>query len=95
MSETTVTQTCADCGMESTDLRIFIVTHPLMPVRCYSEGACSRRQKRNKVLAEMEEMAKKPYVHPVDKFSRTSIALCGFFLGCIAFIGSAYLWFGV
>jgi hypothetical protein len=62
---------------------------------CIDEAACKRRQKRNAILADMQEMAKKPHVHPVDKFTRTAVLLCGMFLGAVSAIGISYLLFGV
>jgi hypothetical protein len=62
---------------------------------CVFEDACKRRQKRNQVLAEMQEMVKRPHVHPVDKITRTGVALCGFFMGLIVAMGLAYLMFGI
>ncbi|QFP95435.1 hypothetical protein SEA_MAKAI_43 [Arthrobacter phage Makai] len=91
MSEFVLSFTCAECGISSTDRRMFFFSHPFMPIRCYSEGACKRRQKRNEILAEMEEMRKKPYVHPVDRFSRTALTISGAFLLTIIFIGLLFL----
>jgi hypothetical protein len=43
----------------------------------------------------MQEMAKKPHVHPVDKFTVSAILLCGMFFGGVTAMGLAYLLFGI
>jgi hypothetical protein len=86
--------TCGECN-HLADRRDLVVIHPLSPLRCKDTTACARRQKRDKILAEMQEMANKPALHPVDKFSRTSIAICTAFFTFVITIGLAYLWFGV
>ncbi|ALY09016.1 hypothetical protein GORDON_41 [Arthrobacter phage Gordon] len=64
-------------------------------MQCVSSDACDRRKKRNNILAEMQEMAKKPHVHPVDKVTRTTVLLCGIFMGAVSGMGLSYLLFGV
>lgn len=93
MSETTL-DTCSLCGHTS-EYREFVWNYEQTRSICQNSDACARRCKRNAIIAEMREMAKKPHVHPVDKFTRTSVALCSFILGCISAIGIAYLWFGI
>ena len=92
MSETTIPFVCHDCGHAST------VADDFLPrfeegngFECFSEDACKRRQKRNKVLAEMQEMSKKPYVHPVDQFSKAALVACGAFMATVIFTGLHYL----
>ena len=86
----TKTYTCEDCGMISTDHRIFKISGKIsrdetfVHVRCYSEGACDRRQKRNAILAQTP-------THPVDKFSRISLGICAallmsVILACVFFL---------
>ena len=87
----TQSYTCHKCGFKTNDRRVMVFTHPLMPPQCYSIGACKRRQRRNAVIAEMEEMAKKPYVHPVDKFNFAAISICagilaGTIIVCLLFL---------
>lgn len=89
------TTPCEICGFHSDDHRDFVIAGPTRRFICENSSACLRRKKRDAILAEMQEMAKKPRLHPVDKFSRTSVALCGFFLGCVTVICGAYLMFGI
>lgn len=89
------TTPCSLCGFRSEDYKAFVIAGYERQFICENSSACLRRQKRDTILAEMQEMAKKPYVHPVDKFSRTSVALCGFFLGCVSVLGVSYLWLGI
>ena len=92
---TEITQdTCSVCAHTS-DYHEFVWDKTGTKSICQNAEACARRVKRNKVIAEMRVMAQKPYVHPVDKFSRTAVAVCGFFFGCIITIGLGYLWFGI
>ncbi|UGL63272.1 membrane protein [Arthrobacter phage Tokki] len=62
---------------------------------CVDRDACKRRQKRNKINAEIEAKAAKPKSHPLDYFSRASLTACGAFLLTIIVIGLSYIWFGV
>jgi hypothetical protein len=94
MSETTTTDTCSLCGHTS-EYREFVWNSSQTASVCEDSSACTRRCKRNVILAEMQEMAKRPHVHPVDKITRTGVALCGFFMGLIVAMGLAYLWFGI
>ena len=62
-------------------------------LRCVNIAACQRRHKRNIILADMANMAKKPYapVHPVDKFSKIALGICAGFLmsvilACVLFL---------
>lgn len=92
---TEITQdTCSLCAHTS-DYHEFVWDKTGTKSLCQNAEACSRRCKRNAVIAEMREMAKKPHVHPVDKFSRTSIAICAAFFTFVITFGLAYLWFGV
>lgn len=90
-----ITFTCKFCN-HTTD-----VVNDVMPLEDYSgfecvfKSACERRQKRDAILADMQEMAKKPHVHPVDKFTRTTVLLCGIFLGAVSASGISYLLFGI
>lgn len=88
------TFTCGICNHHG-DRRDAVVIHPLSPLRCKDAGACGRRQKRDKALAEIAEMATKPRMHPIDKFSRTAVAVCAFFMGSVIAMGLTYIWFGV
>lgn len=82
---------CKVCGHVS-DYREFVdssifTNYPI----CQNNDACQRRQRRNAVIAEMEEMAKKPYVHPVDKFNFAAISICagilaGTIIVCLLFL---------
>lgn len=98
MSETTNTTDhtfhCFFCEHES-DCHGVVPTETTYGFECVDKAACERRQKRNKILAEMQVMALTPHIHPVDKVSRTVVALCGFFFGCIITMGLAYLLFGI
>ncbi|WGH21734.1 hypothetical protein SEA_INKED_47 [Arthrobacter phage Inked] len=94
MSET-ITFTCKNCGHTTDVANEFMILEDYSGFECTFQAACDRRQKRDLIIADMKEMAKKPHVHPVDKFTRTSVALCGFFFGCVIAMGLAYLWFGV
>lgn len=51
---------------------------------CVDEAACKRRQKRDAILAET-------LVHPVDKFSFASIAICAGVLVGIIVVGLLFL----
>ncbi|AXC38667.1 hypothetical protein QCN37_gp41 [Arthrobacter phage Tatanka] len=94
MLETT-TFTCKFCA-HTTD-----VANDVMPLEDYSgfqctfQEACDRRKKRNKAISEIQEMAKKPHLHPVDKFSRAAVLTCGIFMGAVSAFGLSYLLFGV
>jgi hypothetical protein len=95
MSEIKNTYVCYYCEHETDYANDVMPTEKGYGFECVSKAACERRQKRTAILAEMQEMAKKPHVHPVDKFSRTSIAICASFMTFVITIGLAYLWFGV
>ncbi len=94
MSET-ITFTCVNCG-QTTDC-----ANDVMPTligegfECTFQTACDRRRRRDIILAEMQEMANKPHVHPVDKFTRGAVLLCGIFMGAVSAIGISYLLFGI
>ena len=92
MSETTIPFVCYYCGHETTN------ANDVLPrfeegngFECVFEDACKRRQKRDAILADMQEMAKKPYVHPVDKFSFSSIAISAGVLLGIVIVGLLFL----
>lgn len=86
---------CCLCGHNSEDKNDFVVVEAPDQVICENTEACARRQKRDAILAEMKEMAKKPHVHPVDKFSHTSVAVCGFIMGVISVVCLAYILTGI
>ncbi|QFG13654.1 hypothetical protein PBI_SHEPARD_47 [Arthrobacter phage Shepard] len=62
---------------------------------CVNRDACKRRQKRDKINAEIAEQAAKPKTHPLDYFSRASLTACGAFLLTVIVVGLSYIWFGV
>ncbi|ASR84083.1 hypothetical protein SEA_TEACUP_43 [Arthrobacter phage Teacup] len=86
--------TCSLCGHTS-EYQEFVWNRMKTASICEDSSACIRRCKRNAVIAEMKEMAKKPAVHPVDKFSRAAVLTCGIFMGAVSAFGIAYLLFGV
>ncbi|UTN92046.1 hypothetical protein SEA_DARBY_41 [Arthrobacter phage Darby] len=86
--------TCQLCGFQSNDEKTFVPGYA-HEVVCLYHAACLRRMRRNNILAEMQEMAKKPHVHPVDKVTRTTVLLCGIFMGAVSGMGLSYLLFGV
>lgn len=94
MRTNTETLTCGVCN-HIADRRDLVVIHPLSPLRCKDAGACGRRIKRDKVLAEIQEMSTKKKVHPVDRFSMTGIGVSVAFFAFIIVTGLSYLWFGV
>ncbi|QYC55032.1 hypothetical protein QCN36_gp44 [Arthrobacter phage CastorTray] len=85
---------CSLCGHTS-EYQEFVWNLMKTASICEDSSACIRRCKRNAVLAEMKEMAKKPAVHPVDKFSRAAVLTCGIFMGAVSAFGLSYLLFGV
>ncbi|QPX62505.1 membrane protein [Arthrobacter phage Truckee] len=91
MSETTsgTYVFCEACGHIGDERDYTTKDHPERI--CVDSKACERRQKRNTVLAEMQEMAKKPYQHPIDRFSKVSLYVCGAFLLTIIFVGLLFL----
>jgi hypothetical protein len=94
MSETFI-YACGYCGHASTHRPEFYVVHPLSGLKCKSTGACERRQKRNKINTEIATKASRPVMHPVDRFTRLTVALCGIFMGAVLAIGVSYLWLGI
>jgi hypothetical protein len=95
MSEIKNTYVCFYCEHETDCANDVMPTEKGYGFECVSKAACERRQKRTAILAEMQEMAKKPALHPVDKFSRTAVLLCGVFMGAVSAIGLSYLLFGI
>ncbi|QFG08720.1 hypothetical protein PBI_INGRID_45 [Arthrobacter phage Ingrid] len=95
MSETYNTFVCYYCEHETDNANDVMPIETGYGFECVFQDACFRRQKRNEILADMKEMAKRPHVHPVDKITRTGVALCGFFMGLIVAMGLSYLWFGI
>lgn len=95
MSEIKNTYVCYYCEHETDYANDVMPTEKGYGFECVSKAACERRQKRTAILEEIKEIANRPPVHPVDKFSRTAVAICGFFFGCVITIGLAYLWFGI
>ena len=90
MSESHIIFSCGYCDHVGEANEFMTGEYPVA-LECVDRGACERRQKRDLILIEMKEMAKKPRVHPVDKFSFASISLCaGFLLGtlvtCLLFL---------
>ena len=82
MSET-ITFTCKFCGHTTDVTNDVMILEDYSGFQCTFQSACDRRQKRDAILAEMQEMAKNP-VHPVDKFSFSAISICaGALLGTI------------
>lgn len=94
MSENTIVFSCGFCNHTASANEVMVSNHPIL-FECVDRGACERRQKRDLILIEMQEMAKKPHVHPVDKFTRGAVLLCGMFLGAVSAIGISYLLFGI
>lgn len=94
MSET-ITFTCKNCGHTTDVANDFRILEDYSGFECTFQAACNRRQKRDLVLAEMQEMAKTPHVHPVDKVTTAAVLLCGIFLGAVSAIGISYLLFGI
>ncbi|ASD52266.1 hypothetical protein QCN32_gp41 [Arthrobacter phage Niktson] len=88
------TTPCQLCGFMSEDYRVFVSGYAHEWI-CADSEACRRRKKRNDILAQMKEMAKKPHLHPVDKFSRAAVLTCGIFMGAVSAFGLSYLLFGV
>ncbi|ASM62320.1 hypothetical protein SEA_NIGHTMARE_44 [Arthrobacter phage Nightmare] len=88
------TTPCQLCGFTSDDYKSFVSGYAHEWI-CADSKACGRRKIRNDVLAEMKEMAKKPHLHPVDKFSRAAVLTCGIFMGAVIAFGLSYLLFGV
>ena len=95
MSEIKNTYVCFYCENETDCANDVMPTENGYALICVSKAACERRQKRNAVLEEIKEIANRPPTHPVDKFSRTSIAICTAFFTFVITFGLAYLWFGV
>lgn len=81
---------CAYCNHIS-DFREFVYVRKGISTVCQNAEACARRQKRNALIADL---AKKP-LHPVDRFSRTAIALCFALMVSVIVTGLAYIWFGI
>lgn len=81
---------CVLCGYSSYDPKDFISVEEPQCI-CENTDACARRQKRDAILADMEKMAQKTGLHPMDKFSRTSVVVCAFFLGLISTVGLMYI----
>ncbi|AXH44587.1 hypothetical protein SEA_MEDIUMFRY_41 [Arthrobacter phage MediumFry] len=83
---------CFLCGHESDIPADFVVTESITQQGiCADTSACARRQKRDAILLEIKEMAKKPVTHPVDKFSKIALAFCAGFLmstilACVLFL---------
>ncbi|ALY08641.1 hypothetical protein CAPNMURICA_41 [Arthrobacter phage CapnMurica] len=87
--------TCERCEFRSNIEEEFTMGPDAVSLECVDLASCKRRQKRTAILAEMKEMAKKPHLHPVDKFSRAAVLTCGIFMGAVSAFGLSYLWFGV
>ena len=90
MSET-LTFSCGYCNHHG-DANDFMPSD-YVALRCVNIAACQRRHKRNIILADMANMAKKPYapVHPVDKFNFAAISICagilaGTIIVCLLFL---------
>ena len=94
MSANTIIFSCGFCNHTGNANEFMVAGHPI-PLECVDRVACERRQKRDLILIEMQEMACKPYVHPVDRFTRLSVLLCGIFMGAVSAIGVSYLWLGL
>ena len=94
MSETHIIFSCGYCDHVGEANELMTGEFPVA-LKCVDRAACQRRQRRDKILAEIQEMAKKPRVHPVDKVTRITVLLCGIFLGAVSAIGISYLLFGV
>ena len=84
------TTSCARCGHQSDDYRAFVILRTGEFV-CQGNDACERRQKRDRILADMQKMAQKPYRHPVDRFSKAALVACGAFMATVIFTGLHYL----
>lgn len=94
MSENTIIFSCGFCDHTGVANEFMPGEHPIA-LECANRVACERRQKRDLILLEMQEMAKKPHVHPVDRFTRLTVVLCGFFMGAVSAISISYLLFGI
>lgn len=94
MVKAPVTFTCIYC-YHTGQANDFMPTKEGFGLECVFQDACARRQKRDKVLAEITAKSLRTRVHPVDRFTRLSIALCGIFMGAVIAIGVSYLWLGI
>lgn len=94
MSETTLTFYCLECHHVG-PANDFMPAKHSVSLECVNRAACERRQKRDKILAEVQVKAAREAVHPVDRFTRLSVALCGIFMGAVIAIGLSYLWLGI
>ncbi|QXO13202.1 membrane protein [Arthrobacter phage DevitoJr] len=88
------TTPCQICGFRSEDSQDFVSGYANSFI-CKDSDACWRRKRRDDIVASIKEMAKKPHVHPVDKVTRTTVLLCGIFMGVVSGMGLSYLLFGV
>lgn len=88
------TTPCQICGFQSEDFQDFVAGYANSFI-CKDSDACWRRKRRDDIVASIKEMAKKPHVHPVDKVTRTTVLLCGIFMGVVSGMGLSYLLFGV
>jgi len=96
MSETTTFYGhCEYCKQETDNANDVMPLFETGGFECVNRDACQRRQKRDKINAEIATKAARPVMHPVDRFTRLSIALCGIFLGAVIAIGASYVWLGI
>lgn len=94
MSTNTIIFSCGFCNHTGAANEFMVAGHPIH-LECVDRAACERRQKRDLIVIEMQEMARKPYVHPVDRLTRLTVAMCGFFMGCVVALSVSYLWLGI
>lgn len=94
MSESTIIFSCGFCNYTGVANEFMPGEHPIA-LECSNRAACERRQKRDLILIEIREMARKPRVHPVDRLTRLTVAMCGFFMGAVSAIGISYMLFGI
>jgi len=82
---------CRYCNHKS-DFREFIYTgvRKVWPA-CQNAEACARRQRRNAAVTQLSATA----VHPIDRFSRTAIALSAAIMVSVIVTGLTYIWFGI
>ena len=93
MSDIETTTPCARCGFRSTDYRAYIVLRNGNNISwvCQGNDACKRRQKRNKIIAEMTEKAMKPARNRTNDILLGTVLACGLFLGSAAAMGISWL----
>ena len=84
------TTPCNRCNFRSLDHRAFVILRNGEFV-CQGREACERRQKRDKIIAEMTAKAMKPARNRTNDILLGTVLACGLFLGSAAAMGISWL----